>query len=150
MYRRTPLLPALLIPLLATAQTPSAPEACTAIDVDADRLACYDAALGRSPADTDAADAAAREAKEARETIAGYDKLERDALPPRERVGRTVGDLFRSEGGHTVFDERIANAGKGSLLDSRWELAKDSKLGIFNFRAYKPVYLLPAFWTIAD
>ena len=43
--------------------------------------------------------------------------------------------------------QAIANAGKGSLLDSRWELAKDSKLGIFNFRAYKPVYLLPAFWS---
>ncbi|HEY0661793.1 MAG TPA: phospholipase A [Lysobacter sp.] len=148
MIRRSLLLPALLIlSPLAAAQTPSTPEACTAINVDADRLACYDAALGRSPPDPAAADAAAREAKETKETIAGYEKLERDALPARERVERTVGDLFRSEGGRTVFDERIANAGKGSLLDSRWELAKDSKLGVFNFRAYKPVYLLPAFWT---
>ena len=32
-------------------------------------------------------------------------------------------------------------------LDSRWELAKDSKLGVFQLRAYKPMYLLPAFWT---
>src|SRR3546814_15835943 len=44
-------------------------------------------------------------------------------------------------------DDALANAGKGSLLDSRWELAKDLKLGTFNFRAYKPVYLLPAFWS---
>ncbi|HWU70067.1 MAG TPA: phospholipase A, partial [Pseudoxanthomonas sp.] len=43
--------------------------------------------------------------------------------------------------------DALANAGKGSLLDSRWELAKDSKLGVFQMRAYKPVYLLPAFWT---
>ncbi|HET6782483.1 MAG TPA: phospholipase A, partial [Pseudoxanthomonas sp.] len=46
-----------------------------------------------------------------------------------------------------VYRDAIANAGKGSLLDSRWELAKDSKLGVFQMRAYKPVYLFPAFWT---
>jgi phospholipase A1 len=33
------------------------------------------------------------------------------------------------------------------LLDSRWELAKDSKLGAFQLRAYKPVYVLPGFWS---
>src|SRR3546814_3426885 len=48
---------------------------------------------------------------------------------------------------YTTLFRSLANAGKGSLLDSRWELAKDSKLGTFNFRAYKPVYLLPAFWS---
>jgi len=36
---------------------------------------------------------------------------------------------------------------RGSLLDRRWELARDSKLGKFNLRAYKPVYLFPAFWA---
>ncbi|KTF37314.1 phospholipase A, partial [Xanthomonas translucens] len=51
--------------------------------------------------------------------------------------------LFKND----LYDATIANAGKGSLLDSRWELAKDSKLGTFQLRAYKPVYLLPAFWT---
>ncbi len=30
-----------------------------------------------------------------------------------------------------------------SLLDSRWELLPESKLGTFNLRAYKPVYVLP-------
>jgi len=43
--------------------------------------------------------------------------------------------------------EALANAGRGSLLDRRWELAKDSKLGVFNLRAYKPVYALPFFWS---
>jgi len=43
--------------------------------------------------------------------------------------------------------ETLANAGRGSLLDQRWELAHDSKLGKFNLRAYKPLYLLPLFWT---
>lgn len=34
-----------------------------------------------------------------------------------------------------------------SLLDRRWELSESSKLGTFNLRAYKPVYLLPAFYA---
>src|SRR5699024_9956664 len=34
-----------------------------------------------------------------------------------------------------------------SLLDSRWELSSDSKLDTFNIRGYKPVYLLPVFYT---
>ena len=129
------------------APTPATPGACMAITGDADRLACYDTALGRLASDPEAADAAAGEAKETKKAIAGYERVEREALPPRERVERTVDDLFRSDSGRDVFDERIANSGKGSLMDSRWELAKDSKLGLFNFRAYKPVYLLPAFWT---
>ncbi|MBP7927263.1 MAG: phospholipase A, partial [Acinetobacter sp.] len=34
-----------------------------------------------------------------------------------------------------------------SLLDRRWELSEESKLGVWNIRAYQPVYLLPVFWT---
>jgi phospholipase A1/A2 len=123
------------------------PEACTAIEFDIERLACYDAAFKRGASDPTSADAAALAAKEVRQTIAQYERLEREALPPQERAQRLVSDLFRAEDGLPSLDTRIANAGKGGLLDSRWELAKGSKLGVFNFRAYKPVYLLPAFWT---
>src|SRR5690606_41383076 len=41
----------------------------------------------------------------------------------------------------------LAIAGRRSQLDSRGELARDSKLGTFSMRAYRPVYLLPAFWS---
>ncbi len=34
-----------------------------------------------------------------------------------------------------------------SLMDSRWELSPESKLGTWNIRAYQPVYLMPGFWT---
>jgi len=34
-----------------------------------------------------------------------------------------------------------------SPLDLRWELSDDAKLGSFNLRAYKPVYLMPALWS---
>jgi phospholipase A1 len=36
---------------------------------------------------------------------------------------------------------------KRSLLDSRWEIDADSKLGTFNIRGYKPLYVLPFFNT---
>lgn len=38
-------------------------------------------------------------------------------------------------------------ARKRSLLDSRWELDPESKLGAFNIRGYKPLYVLPFFHT---
>jgi len=40
-----------------------------------------------------------------------------------------------------------ASAPSTSLLDSRWELDPDDKHGEFHIRAYKPVYLLPFFFT---
>ncbi|WP_046656311.1 phospholipase A [Lysobacter capsici] len=136
-------------PLLAFAQTgvqPATPEACLAINVDADRLACYDTALGRQAGDARQADIAAKEAKAIRKNLEVSDELAGEAKPSvRERARRAVaGNLFSHE---EPLADAIANAGKGGLLDSRWELAKDSKLGLFNFRAYKPVYLLPAFWN---
>lgn len=115
-------------------------DACTSVEIDADRLACYDRSAGRTsltPAVADAAAANAHEQKKADDTA------ENAGLPPQERARKAVSDLFAAE----PQDAAIANAGKGSLLDSRWELAKDSKLGTFNFRAYKPVYLLPVFYS---
>ena len=126
-----------------TAPAPATPEACVAIETDATRLACYDQALGRMASDTQAADAAA-------ELAAELAKQERkaaapdDAAPLSERARHRLGSVF---GNDDQYAEARANAGKGSLLDSRWELAKDSKLGVFQMRAYKPVYLFPAFWT---
>jgi phospholipase A1 len=104
--------------------------ACMAVESDRDRLACYDAAAHREAPTPAAADAAATEAKQQLKAL--------DESNPRG----SRSDLYASEPG-----EAIANAGKGSLLDRRWELAKGSKLGTWNFRAYKPVYLLPAFWS---
>ncbi|MBB5883023.1 phospholipase [Xanthomonas sp. LMG 8992] len=121
--------------------TPASPEACVAISSDAARLACYDQALSRRTADPQAADAAAQAASERQ-------KQQLDASVPgdagvAERTRQRAAAIFKQD----RYDSTIANAGKGSLLDSRWELAKDSKLGTFQLRAYKPVYLLPAFWT---
>lgn len=126
-----------------SAPTPATPEACVAITVDADRLACYDAALGRRAGDTRSADIAAKEAKAIQRNLEIGDEI---AGPPAEtrKDRKSASDLFEHD---NPLNRAIANAGRGGLLDSRWELAKDSKLGVFNFRAYKPVYLLPAFWS---
>ncbi len=144
----------------ASAQEAPAPgvAACLSIEIDAARLACYDAAAGRTVPSTREADAAA----EAARALAEAEHAARDAAQPhptpaearalaRERRGSA--SLFRRDapGAAALLDPEaqaaIANAGKGSLLDTRWELARDSKLGVFNFRAYKPVYLFPVFWS---
>ena len=123
----------------ATTVAPADVTACMAIEADKDRLACYDAATHRQAPSPAAADAAAS-AAEQNHTAA--EQAETAGASRSDRARAAVSDLFSAEP-----DAAIANAGKGSLLDSRWELAKDSKLGTWNFRAYKPVYLLPAFWT---
>lgn len=125
---------------------PATPEACTSIASDALRLACYDTALGRKAEDTATADALAEyaslAAREAREQADASGVSGEEPLHKRRRHG--LGGLFRAD---PVYRDALANAGKGSLLDSRWELAKDSKLGTFQLRGYKPVYLMPVFWT---
>lgn len=118
--------------------------ACTAITADAERLACYDHALGRRPSDTNAADADANAARLQLEQLKAASAPPADA-PLGERTRHRLGAVFAVD--DPAAADALANAGKGSLLDSRWELAKDSKLGVFQMRAYKPVYLLPAFWT---
>lgn len=113
------------------AQTPTSLEACAALEVDAARLACYDALAGRAAPDPLQADGAAERARAALDAAAARDE-------------RGTRNLFAHE---EPDASALANAGRGSLLDSRWELARDSKLGLFNFRVYKPVYLMPVFWT---
>ncbi len=160
---RSPALPrtlALIAPLYAIAgglaaqestALPGTADACRAIASDAARLACYDAVYGRDADHTRDAD---QQARAAEEQVKQQRAEQRAAALPADatagqRARHRTGELF---GRHDLAQnpaalDAIANAGRGSLLDSRWELAKDSKLGIFQFRAYKPVYLLPAFWT---
>jgi phospholipase A1 len=131
----------------AQSPEPGSIEACTAIESDAVRLACFDKATGRGFRSAQEADAAAAAAAaDVAITKEAAADAEAAGLPRSERARRAVSDLFDNDS--TELDKAaIANAGKGSLLDSRWELAKDSKLGTFNFRAYKPLYLLPVFWS---
>ncbi len=100
----------------ALAQNPDPMDirACSAIETDAQRLACYDKAVGRQnmPAAEKKSD------KGAESALAALHE------GPRESAGKPL-----------------------SLLDSRWELSPESKLGTFNLRGYKPTYVLPVFVT---
>ncbi|WP_395684379.1 phospholipase A [Dokdonella sp.] len=108
-----------IVPLsLVSAQTPDPLDirACTAIDNDAQRLACYDSATHRDD----------REAQ------------------------RAADEHMRATGVFTQPDQVAdvpASAPQRSLLDSRWELDPSSKLGTFNLRSYRPVYVMPVFAT---
>ena len=117
--------------------------ACVLIENDIERLACYDNAAGRGTLRPEDADASARQARQALDAAEKSTQGDAGEAPAADRDGGSV--LFAQE--DDAYRSAIANAGRGSLLDSRWELARDSKRGIFNFRANKPVYLLPAFWT---
>jgi len=93
--------------------------ACAAIQSDAERLACYDRIVADAPPDATLLDA--------------------DASVDRDQRALAASDLFPGEAG--------ARRTRRSLLDARWELDERSKLGTFNLRAHRPVYLLPLFWT---
>lgn len=113
-----------LNPGLAHAQSPDPLDirACTAVETDAQRLACYDHATGR---------------------------VNLPAAQKRVDTETQTPNIFRRTGAaQTARVEPNEEVSKPlSLLDSRWELSPKSKLGTFNLRGYKPLYLMPAFFT---
>ena len=118
------LLAAASVALPAHAQNPDPMDirACTAIESDAQRLACYDHATGRVNLPS-----AQKKANEA--AIA-------PGVFPSDRSQREIATQGNPEVARPL-----------SLLDSRWELTPESKLGTFNLRGYKPLYLMPVFAT---
>ncbi|OTG65114.1 phospholipase A [Acinetobacter silvestris] len=142
-FERTPLNLSILMMLnfgwVSTAQAddstqvnPASTQACVALESNADRLACYDKIFKTSgviaPVLVSEKRAAEALVQPATEPVTLKDKIE-----------QKVGSLFAVEG--PKIDPNT------SLLDKRWELSADSKLGTWNIRANQPVYLLPAFWS---
>ena len=113
-------------------EVPAAPataEACVALASNADRLACYDA-LFKIP-------------EAVKPHIVSEQRAAMEIAPEPEnitgKIAQSVSSVFASEG--PKISPNL------SLMDSRWELSPESKLGTWNIRAYQPVYLLPVFWT---
>jgi phospholipase A1 len=104
----------------ADAQNPDPVDirACAGIETDSQRLACYDRSVGREKMAT---------AKKKADTEVDQRRL----LSAEHARGS---------------DESNASAPL-SLLDSRWELSPETKLGTFNLRGYKPMYVMPLFVT---
>ncbi|MFT4020550.1 MAG: phospholipase A [Acinetobacter sp.] len=129
---------------------PTSATACTSILSNADRLACYDAYFKSSN------EAASKIDVPAPASVATLPRLERtvasdqSVTPKSEQEVNTDKSLKSklSKSLHFVFSsDTDALNPNDSLLDSRWELSENSKLGTWNIRAYKPVYALPVFWT---
>jgi phospholipase A1/A2 len=107
------------------------------------RVAAQPTDAGESPASPAACAALTSDA----ERLACYDRFFRSAEPEAaEDASGTPGERGALLPRDARQPGRPARAGV-SLLDSRWELAQDSKLGTFGFRAYQPIYLLPWFST---
>lgn len=106
-------------PVHAQNVAPADIKACTGVKNDAQRLACYDRATGRAQ-------------------MPAAQKRSEPAETPESK-------LFHPE--HEVADASENTPVPLSLLDSRWELSPQSKLGTFNLRGYKPIYVLPLFAT---
>jgi phospholipase A1 len=114
-------------PAFAQSLDPMDIRACTAIQNDAQRLACYDRVTHRD------------------ETAAAEQKLaeQRRAEQKQADEGVRKTGVFRQVKPETETAAPLPR----SLLNSRWELDSDSKLGTFNLRSYQPVYVMPLFAT---
>ncbi len=106
--------------------SPASADACVALQSNADRLACYDA-LFKVPT-TDVQPLVS----------------EREAALSLSSETDSFADKIKN---NVVAVEAATFTPNTSLLDSRWELSPESKLGTWQVRAYQPVYVLPAFWT---
>lgn len=111
---------------------PASTQACVALESNADRLACYDK-IFKTPV------VPAQVLVSEQRAAMDIEKAKPEPLTLKEKIGQTAENLFAIHG-----DKIDPNT---SLLDRRWELSQDSKLGTWNIRAHQPVYLLPAFWT---
>ncbi|MQW91634.1 phospholipase [Acinetobacter wanghuae] len=108
---------------------PATAEACAAVETNAERLACYDRVFKMPEVDMPSLVSERRAAAELApepETITG-------------KIGQAVSNIYAADA-----PDLKPNL---SLMDSRWELSPESKLGTWNIRAYQPVYLMPGFWT---
>ncbi|HEU4664504.1 MAG TPA: phospholipase A [Dokdonella sp.] len=116
-------LAALVLATQAAAQNPDPLDirACTAIGNDAQRLACYDRATHRD-------DSEAQRAADERMRSSGV-----FAQPDGSAAANAAGEATASRA--------------PSSLDRRWELDPASKLGTFNLRSSRPVYVMPFFAT---
>lgn len=117
-------------PTALLAQSTAAPpeasslDECAKIGADADRLTCYDKAMGRAPAQA---------------VAPGVDKAaDKPAVP--------VSTSLLAQKGAPVLDAE-SDKPAPSLMSKFWELEPSTKRGVFNFVGYRPNYVLPIHHT---
>ena len=128
--RTTPVVvaaPVVTVPVVAAPEVqpqPASVQACISIEASATRLECYDNALNRRA--------------EIVETAA---QIQIASAANGKKTASTEANLFE-----VAAVDKIVNPST-SLLDRRWELSPESKLGTFSLRANRPVYILPLFYN---
>lgn len=115
--------------------TPATPKACLALDSSADRLSCYDTAFGREPL----------QASEVTPVVSQPKTSSTAAMTAVSKLELAT-DFLNELNPFNAKNITLEHPDL-SLLDRRWELSEQSKLGAFNIRANRPVYLLPAMYT---
>jgi phospholipase A1 len=101
---------------------PASAQACISIESSATRLTCYDTALGRK-----------NEVAEA--------PSQTQAVNSNTKTPSKEANFFEV----AAADKKVNPS--TSLLDRRWELSPESKLGTFSIRANRPVFILPLFYN---
>ena len=119
--------------------SPATVDACVALASNAERLACYDA-LFKAPTIIEPQVQVAEPVIAATSVPVAETNEKNKPESLKDKVVQKLSDLHLL-GAAPKFDPNV------SLLDRRWELSEESKLGVWNIRAYQPVYLLPVFWT---
>ncbi len=112
--------------------TPASPEACVALESNADRLVCYDTLFKVAQVD---------------KTSLVSERQAANQLAPKPTEAPSIKEKISQSVSHVISFEGSKIDPNSSLLDKRWELSENSKLGTWNIRAHQPVYLMPAFWT---
>lgn len=125
--------------------TPATPQACLALDSSAERLSCYDTALGREPLQASEVSPVAAEPEASNIATGNIATPNIAATPPVSTLALATNLL--TELNPFNAQNTVPEHPDLSLLDRRWELSEQSKLGTFNIRANRPVYLLPAMYT---
>lgn len=128
----------------SVAPQPSSPQACIGLASNSERLACFDrifppaAQLNTSIENQPQSD----EPQHAIDAAQPNDFRER-MQEIKHNISSHVKDIDRNQlfGKAPDFDPSI------SLLDQRWELSEQSKLGTWQLRPYQPIYAMPIAWT---
>ena len=124
------------VALTASTFQPTSAESCVTLESNAERLECYDVFFKR-PISQVAEQAIVEKTQTEVQTAA----IQSDAnLAPDTSLLEKINPINWLKAG-APYDPTI------SLLDRRWELSKDSKLGTFHLKGYKPSYVLPVFIT---
>ena len=124
------------VALEASTFQPTTAESCVTLETNTERLECYDVFFKR-PISQIAEQAIVEKIQTEVETAAV--KSETDSSSASTLLEKIKPSEWLKAG--AAYDPTI------SLLDRRWELSKDSKLGTFHLKGYKPSYVLPVFIT---